>query len=221
MKAVIFDLDNTLIDFVRMKHKAIDGSIRAMRKAGLKKSAPSAKRAIDILYKVHGMEYRTVFQAFLRQSYGRVDDRLLASAIVGYRKAEALAMRPYPQVKGVLSTLQRRGMKIGICTDAPRLRAWMRLVELGLDDTFDAVVTFEDTHHHKPDPAPFRLVLRKLGVTAKDALMVGDSLDKDVAGAHALGMKTCFARYGNTGPKTGVRPDYVISRIGELGKILR
>ena len=82
--------------------------------------------------------------------------------------------------------------------DAPRLQVWLRLCDLGLQHVFDAVVTFEDTGERKPAAAPFREVLRRLGVEPAESMMIGDWAERDVVGAKGLGMRTVFARYGDT-----------------------
>ena len=63
---------------------------------------------------------------------------------------------------------------------------------------FDAVVTFDDTRVRKPAPAPFREVLKRLDVAPENALMIGHWAERDVVGGKSLGMKTVFARYGDT-----------------------
>ena len=55
IKAVIFDLDNTLVDFMLMKKQAIDAAINAMRDAGLKLSTDEIRQRIDQIYKERGI----------------------------------------------------------------------------------------------------------------------------------------------------------------------
>ena len=88
--------------------------------------------------------------------------------------------------------------RLGVVSDAPRFQVWLRLCSLGLQHLFDAVVTFDDTGERKPAAAPFREVLRRLGVEPAESLMIGDWAERDVVGGKSLGMKTVFARYGDT-----------------------
>jgi putative hydrolase of the HAD superfamily len=81
---------------------------------------------------------------------------------------------------------------------------------------FDAVVTFDDTRERKPNAAPFRLVLERLGVPAHESLMVGDWAERDVVGGKGLGMRTVFARYGDTFSTQHSGADYDIDDIFEL-----
>ena len=108
---------------------------------------------------------------------------------------------------------------MGIVTDDPRLKARLRLAAMKITDFFDVVVAFEDTGKLKPHIMPFKSALAKLNVKAEECLMVGDMPHRDVAGAGALGMKTCFASYGNLKiKKSGA--DYTISDIKELLQIV-
>ena len=219
IKAVLFDLDNTLIDFMKMKRIACEEAVDAMIDAGL---ALPKKKALDLLYSLYereGLEDPRIFQKFLKKVTGVVDYKKLAYAIVAYRQARAGFLHPYPRAKRVLIGLKEKGMKLGIVSDAPKLKAWIRLVNMRIDDFFDVVVALEDTGRLKPSRMPFRAALKELGVRAGECLMVGDRPNRDMKGAHALGMKTCFARYGYEGNVRG-KWDYEIDSIEELLKIV-
>ena len=96
--------------------------------------------------------------------------------------------------------LLRRGYKLAVVSDVPRLQDWTRLVESSLDQFFDAMVTYEDTFERKPAAAPFKKALELLGISdPRESVMVGDWAERDVLGAKALGMITVFARYGSSG----------------------
>jgi putative hydrolase of the HAD superfamily len=68
IKAVIFDIDNTLIDFYKMKELSVEDAIYAMIAAGLKKSHDEIWNAIDKIYKEYGVEYQNVFNEVLGSS---------------------------------------------------------------------------------------------------------------------------------------------------------
>jgi putative hydrolase of the HAD superfamily len=205
IRAVIFDLDNTLTDFMRMKEASIAAAVDAMLDVGLDARLPEdladppreyTIRRINAVYEREGIEYQKVFNTFLHEELGEVDHKLLAAAIVGYRRARDSALVPYPHVHLTLHNLMRRDIRLAVVSDAPREPAWLRLVYLNLHHVFDEVITFEDTGVRKPDAKPFQEALRRLGVDPHEALMVGDWPDRDVAGAKALGIRTVFARYG-------------------------
>jgi len=196
--AIVFDLDNTLTDFMRMKTAAIDAAIDGMIDAGFNLRRDELKVRVDAIYQEKGLEFQQVFDELLQREFGEVDPRILASGIVSYRRARESALVLYPHAQMTLLELAKRGIKLGVVSDAPRLQVWLRLCTLSLQHVFDAVVTFDDTQVRKPSPEPFREVLKRLGVAPENALMIGDWAERDVVGGKSLGMKTVFARYGDT-----------------------
>jgi len=220
IKAVIFDLDNTLIDFMGTKKSSCDAAIDAMIKAGLKTPKQKAWKTLFSLYREKGIEYQTIFKPFLEKTMGKVDYKIMAAGIIAYRKTKNTMLKTYPNVKPVLKKLSKN-YKLAILSDAPILQAWTRLVEMGLENFFDTVITYDDTHKAKPHPRPFRTVLRKLKVKPEEVVMIGDNLLRDVKGAKNLGMKTILASYGNVNvKKSNIKPDMEIDSIKDLPRIL-
>ncbi|MEP7235919.1 MAG: HAD-IA family hydrolase [Ignavibacteriota bacterium] len=197
IKAVVFDLDNTLVDFMAMKKRAIGAAIDAMVDAGLELEPQEIQSRIDTIYKERGMEYQQVFDDLLFNIFQKIDHRVLASGIIAYRRAREASLKPYPHVTATLMELIRRDVKLAVLTDAPSREAWLRLCYINFHHFFDVAVTFDDTGERKPSEKPFRMALDRLGVDASSALMVGDWPERDIAGAKAVGMKTAFARYGD------------------------
>ena len=217
IKAILFDLDNTLIDYLKMKNHSCSAAIDAMIGAGLDVEHKKATKMLFELYGKYGLEEKTIFQKFLKKLTGKINYRVLANGIVAYRRVRTL--EAYPNVDYVLSKLKRKNIKLGIVTDAPRLKAWIRLAVIKLSNYFDVVVTFEDTKQLKPSKLPFKAALRKLKLKPEECLMVGDWPERDIKGANAIGMRTCFARYGNPKIKK-TDADYEISDIKMLIEIV-
>jgi putative hydrolase of the HAD superfamily len=220
IKAVIFDLDNTLVDFMKMKKRSIDEAISAMKDSGLIITTEEANKIIDEIYKEQGIEYQQVFDVFLQRVIQKVDYKILSAGIVAYRRAREAALIPYPHVYPTLHKLMKMGIKMGIVSDAPIKEAWLRLAYLNFHHIVDAVVTFEDTGERKPSSAPFLMVLKRLNVSPDEALMVGDWAERDIVGAAKVGMKTVFARYGDTFNTKKHNADYEINDISELIEII-
>lgn len=219
--AVVFDLDNTLVDFMLMKRNAVDAGIRAMIDAGLRSSFQDIDAVVTQIYKEEGIEYQRVFNRVLEELTSQVDHKILAAGIVGYRKAREATLVPYPHVHLTLFTLARMGLKLGVVSDAPKLEAWLRLCSLNLHHIFDAVVTFEDTGERKPSPTPFQRVLHMMDVQPSHAIMVGDWEERDIHGARNIGMHTAFARYGDTFNTGESSADYDLADISDLVDIIR
>jgi HAD superfamily hydrolase (TIGR02253 family) len=221
IKAVIFDLDNTLVDFMTMKRQAIEAAIGAMIDAGLKISPEEARERIDRIYAQKGIEYQQVFDDFLMEIYGRVDYKILSAGVVAYRRAREAALVPYPHVYVTFMTLLKMGLKLAVISDAPAREAWLRLCYLNFHHIFDHVITFDDTGERKPSPTPFLKALELLGVQPHEAIMVGDWAERDVVGAKKVGMKTAFARYGDTFNTQNPEADYELNDIIELIDIIK
>lgn len=220
IKAIIFDLDNTLVDFMLLKERAIAAAVNAMIGAGLEISFDEAKRKIDEIYKAQGIEYQKVFDTMLEGVLGRIDYKILSAGIVAYRTAREAALSPYPKVFPTLIELIKMGIKLAVVSDAPIKEAWLRLSYLNFHYLFDVVVTYDDSGERKPSKAPFNLALQKLNVTADECLMIGDWADRDMVGAKAVGMKTVFARYGDTFNTVNPDANYDINDISELVNIV-
>ncbi|MGD0589187.1 MAG: HAD-IA family hydrolase [Bacteroidota bacterium] len=221
LKAVIFDLDNTLVDFMLMKKQAIDAAINAMRDAGLKLSTDEIRQRIDQIYNERGIEFQSVFDELLYREFSKVDHKILSAGVIAYRRAREAALVPYPHVTMTLIKLSKMQLKLGVVSDAPGKEAWLRLCYLNFHHLFDAVVTFDDTGMRKPNPEPFRKVLEMLQIEPGEALMVGDWAERDVLGAAQVGMKTVFARYGNTFGTEISNANYDIDDITQLIDIVK
>lgn len=77
IKAIIFDLDNTLVDFMLLKRAAVDAAINAMIDAGLNVTFEKAKERINSIYDAEGIEYQQVFDHMLKEILGKVDYKIM------------------------------------------------------------------------------------------------------------------------------------------------
>jgi len=216
IRAIVFDLDNTLTDFMRMKEAAITAAIDGMIDAGFRLSAGELRSRVASIYDEQGLEFQRVFDELLQREFGEVDPKILASGIVAYRRARESALVLYPHAQMTLLELAKRGIRLGVVSDAPRLQVWLRLCGLGLQHVFDAVVTFDDTGERKPSPAPFRRAMQLLELPAEALLMVGDWPERDMRGASAMGICTVYARYGDTSGAAHSGADFEIDDISQL-----
>lgn len=221
INAVIFDLDNTLVDFMAMKAQAIDAAIHAMRDAGFQLSYEELKIRIDAIYKERGIEFQSVFDELLYREFSKMDYKILSAGVIAYRRAREAALVAYPHVTMTLIELSKMHLKLGVVSDAPAKEAWLRLCYLNLHHIFDAVVTFDDTGVRKPRPEPFQKALQQLNVDPKNAMMVGDWAERDMIGAGQLGMKTVFARYGDTFGTQVSHADYDVTDVAQVIDIVK
>ena len=221
IKAVIFDLDNTLLDFISMKESAVSSAVHAMIEAGLDLDEKSSYERIITLYQETGWENQQIFDIFLKEKTGEVDNKYLAAAIVSYRRAREATLRLYPDVQRTLNILAKMGLKLAVVSDAPSREAWMRIYYLNLHHVFDLVLTFDDVGERKPSPKGFEMALEKLGIKTDEALMIGDWPERDVVGASKLGIKTIYAKYGDTFGTVESGADWDVENIYEVVGIIK
>jgi len=222
IEALLFDIDNTLVDFMVMKRSSVDAAIVAMIDAGLELSYQEAHQKIWAIYDREGIEDQEVFDRFIQEYLGRLDYKILASAIIAYRRAREATLVLYPHVKSTLLALARRNFRLAVISDAPAKQAWLRLCSLGIQHYFEAVITYEDTGERKPHPLPFKRALETLKLRADQAVMIGDWLDRDIKGAKAVGIHTIYAHYGccHPDPENEIYADFNIEDISEIISIL-
>ncbi|MFW6375996.1 MAG: HAD family hydrolase [Thermoplasmatota archaeon] len=216
VKGVIFDLDNTLVNFVEAKLKACEAVVDH-----LGRDDPE-----ELFYQFldgdHHIEDPQNIKDYL-QSNNIFDKDLFERCSDIYRSTKLKNIELYPGVKDVLEELHERGLKIGLVTDAESVDAMDRLKKVGLLDLFDAIVTFDDTGKKKPDPEPFLRCLDEMGSEPEEVVLVGDSLDRDVVPGKELGMVTVHAKYGDENYKEEreVEADHSIGEVGGLMDVLQ
>ncbi len=220
IKGVVFDLDNTLLDFMQMKEFAVKAAVKGMIEAGLLVDEDQSYREIIAIYEEFGWENQQVFDVFIEKQVGYVEHKFLAAGIVTYRRAREANLMAYPNVNKTLMALTKAGIKLGVVSDAPSREAWLRIYYLNLYHFFDVVITFDDSGERKPSAVPFKMSLEALQLEPKETIMVGDWPERDVVGAQQIGMKTAFARYGDTFGTVNSGADWDLVDIYQLVMII-
>ncbi len=220
IRAIAFDLDNTLIDFMKFKREASKAAAKAMVGAGLRKNILDVEGDIFKIYKTHGIEYQKTFATLLwdvykiRKDWGEFE-KIQQAGIVAYRKNMFETLKPYVDVVPVLKKLKKHRLKLAIVTDAPRNKAWRRLYMTNLAPFFDVVVTKDDTGKTKPHEMPFKALLKKLELKPNQILFVGDDPVKDIPPAKKLGFITAWAKYGRW-KKEEAKADFALERFSQI-----
>jgi putative hydrolase of the HAD superfamily len=118
--------------------------------------------------------------------------------------------------KSALEKLHRK-YKLGIVSNFALPECVDKLLEKhGLDKLFDVVVVSGAVNKRKPSPEIFQKALEKLGVSAENAVFVGDTADADVIGAKAAGMKTIFIERRVQKEAEQACPNQTIKSLSEL-----
>ncbi|MDT8326576.1 MAG: phosphoglycolate phosphatase [Roseovarius sp.] len=166
-RAVVFDLDGTLIDSAPDIHAAAN---RLMAAHGFAGFAPQETRG----FIGHGVPHfiACCLRARDADATGDLHRRLVGEFEAGYKTAVGLTT-VYPGVRGALERLAGMGFALGICTNKPVAPARGVLAHLGLDAYFPVVIGGDSCPVRKPDPAPLQAAVEGLGATR--VLYVGDS----------------------------------------------
>jgi len=190
VKAVIFDLDNTLVDFVEAKIKACKAVVERL-------GCGDADELLQYFLRwKHGFESHENIADYLKDK--RIySEELYRECCEIYDRVKLESITLYPGIKEVLENLRQRGVKLAVVTDAENGHAISRLKKAGLEKYFDVVISADMTGKRKPEPDSLLLALKKLGVKAEEAAIVGDSLRRDVEAGKRLGMFTVYAAYGD------------------------
>lgn len=257
-RAVIFDLDDTLIWDERISRQALMETAAVAAAAhhlDAGRLASSAKIAGDELWREHapvdrcdelgivaleGMwgnfhgeedyvkHLRDWTPRFRREIWERalrregIDDAVLSAELGEHfaRRRRELQER-LPGAESVLHALRDAGVRIGLLTNGAASLQREKIETSGLGMYFDAAVVSGEIGTGKPEPAIFRHLLDRLGVAPGEALMVGNSLARDIVGGKRAGLRTCWlALEGEDEPVGLVEPDFTIRSLGELPRLV-
>jgi len=129
------------------------------------------------------------------------------AAAVGDRYIE-VQRRGHPVIASAIAAVQSvKGASTAVLTNGPADIQRLKLAQAGIDEAFDAIVISGDEGIGKPDPSVFSLTLALLGAERADAVMIGDSWERDVRGALNVGMAAIWIGRGRGPPE---RPDGVL-----------
>lgn len=195
IKAVIFDIDNTMYNFDKA-HKTGMAALGAYMKENFglepEKTASLVKKCMDIVTERTGdtaaQHNRLLrFQCILEQ-LGSTDYQKAMEMYHVYWDTVIEVMEPEPGLLPLLSRLKERGVKLGIGSDMTAYIQYRKLEKLGALAYLDFIVVSEEAGAEKPTPRFFELCVKKAGCAPEECVFIGDSLKKDVIGAAQYGM---------------------------------
>lgn len=197
IRAVLFDLDDTLFDHQGCAREAL-AAVRASHEGFRAMPAEALERAhARFLEELHGqvmlgrvpLEVARVerFRRLLGAAGVAAGDDLAAGLASTYREAYRTARRAVAGAAALLAAVKRRA-RVGIVSNNLLDEQQDKLRTCGLDAFVDALVVSEEAQVSKPHPAIFELALDRLRAQPAEAVMIGDSWQADIAGARAAGI---------------------------------
>lgn len=240
VQAVVFDLDDTLLDWSQQDDWLSNISGPHIQKvydylAANGKHLPTP----EVLFQNYqdaiisswqeakktwaGVNFESVLISCLEKSGLNCSEVNMHQVMLAYDWGTVSNVALFDDTIPVLDSLRQQGYKIGLVTNS-MMPMWMRDIELreyGILDYFDARITSGDTGHMKPHPAIYERVLGLLEVDAETAVFVGDRPANDIAGANAVGLTSVWMNPPHIDYELGdVKPDYEITTLQELLPIL-
>ncbi len=188
LKAIIFDLDGTLVDSARDLQDATNA---LLAEEGLRRIT------LDEVKSMIGDGAAKLVERAIVATGGDAArlPELVARFLKIYEANASCHTEAYPGVPQTLESLRRLGLPLAVVTNKPYAATIDILEALALRGFFDAVIGGDTLPERKPHPAPVLLALQRLGVKPADALMIGDNYH-DVQAARAAGVRACAVTYG-------------------------
>ncbi len=216
LKAVLFDLDGTLIDSAPDLTSALNRLLAA-------EGRPAVAIA-QVKMMIGDGVHKLVERGFAAGGQTLDAARLEALAlrfIPDYEANATVATRPFPGVRETLADLAGAGLGLGVCTNKPEAATRAILAAFALDRFFAAVIGGDTVPGaRKPDPRPMQAALDRLGASSASALMVGDS-PNDVAAARAVRIPIIAVRFGySRTPPDQLGADRLIGQFAELPRAM-
>jgi putative hydrolase of the HAD superfamily len=219
IRAVLFDWGNTLVAWQFDPELFAEGHVRGLAAFGAGAPSQSAfteaysDRLLPLLVgeREDELDYTAEIAALLA-SLGVATD---ADAVSRFVEAENRVWRPTHHLEAavveLIDTLRADGLKVGLISNAFDPPALMRelFAEIGLLERHDAIALSAEVGKRKPHALMFESALGQAGVEPGEAVMVGDRLREDVAGAQALGIATVQARWFADDDSAAATPEAV------------
>jgi len=213
IKAVIFDMDDTLFPSTEFSERARRNASRAMVEAGLAATPEKVFIELAKIVAKKGSNYEHHFDDLCKK-FGCPDrDRVVAAGIVAYHNTKA-SIQPFPETVRTLLTLRDAGYVLAVASEGQAVKQWDKLIRLGLDHMFHHVFVTNAKCAGK-NKAFYAKIAKSLRIPASQMLMVGNNPSKDIAPANQAGFRTARIRVGRwTREKCGA--DLDIARLDGL-----
>ena len=209
IKAVLFDLDGTLIDTSDLIFRSFEYALDTVLHTQIPRE--------ELLW-----TFGRPLEQIMKSLGGERADELL-KAFRAYSISHETDINLFPQVHETLAYLRAKEIKTAIVTSRIRPSTMRDLEILQLNSAlFDAIITPESTIEHKPHPAPALKAIELLGVSPEETIMIGDSVHDLQCGREA-GCHTAFVQYSMV-PQEELRaqnPDYSVASLSDLIDILK
>jgi putative hydrolase of the HAD superfamily len=228
VKALLVDLDDTLLDY--------SGGVDACWETACETAAPDVERAALLAALIdarqwfwsdperHRRERVDMVGAWTKIAARALDvcgcanaDTAAAVAEV-YAERRRAAWRLFPEAAAFLTHLRDRGVPLALVTNGDARQQRDKIARHDLARWFEAILIEGEMGYGKPDEVVYREALRRLGVDAREAWIVGDHLEFDVGAPQRLGLRGVWVDRAGTGlpAATDVRPHLIVRDLSAM-----
>lgn len=215
IKAVLFDLDGTVLDRSTSLKAFLVWQAQGMLRNSITDVEQFCQRFIEL--DANGKVWKDKVYAQIIDEFN-IDDWTVSELLQSYVLCFSGFCIPKAGVINVIETLHANGIKLGLVSNGKSPFQERNFNALGISHLFSTVVVSEAVGIRKPDSGIFELACRQLGVSAKESAFIGDNPSADIDGANKLGMFTVYipSHYG----QTYEHADYVCDDYAELPNII-
>lgn len=230
LKAIFFDIDDTLYSTTEFAARARRNSISAMIKAGLKLPLDEALKELEEVVAEFSSNYEHHFDKLLlrlpQRCYDGINPAILvAAAVVAYHQTKFRELRPYPDVIPVLKSLAQTDIIRGIISAGLVIKQAEKLIRLNIYPylTPTAIFISDQVGISKPNPKLYLKACSELNIRPQESMYVGDNPITDVDVPNQIGMITVLnlrsGKYRQI--KSRTKPVHTIRNFRELLVLLR
>jgi len=218
VEAVLFDLDDTLCTYDRTADEVLAVAFETVGVEPFFDGAEYMTRFAEFVDAGPEVEpiREACFSAFAAEA-GLDSDVGRAVADVYAAERDQTAVSALPGARDALDALEDR-YTLGMVTNGSPDTQSPKLRSLGLTDRFETVVHGGVDAPYKPDPEPFHRALADLRIDPGRAVHVGNSLESDVAGAHAAGLRSVWYADGQDGVDPDPEPHHAVTSLREVAE---
>lgn len=189
IKAVLFDLDQTLLDRTISLKKFLNWQINFFELVPLDLKAEFIQRFLAL--DANGSVWKDYVYSQLIQEFEITGHRTEALLEIYVRDFNKFAT-PFDGVENTIQELYRQGFKLGLISNGKSPFQEHNFNSLGLQKYFSSIIVSEKVGLRKPDPKIFYLACEQLDVNLKEAIFVGDNWSVDIEGARNAGLNTLY-----------------------------
>lgn len=230
LKAIFFDIDDTLYSTSEFAKTARLNSVHAMIGAGLRMKVADCFRELKQIIDEFGPNFEHHYNKLLLRIssdlYAGINSAVIvAAAVVAYHETKVHQLKPYEDVKEVLQTLKAAGLPLGVITDGLEIKQAEKLIRLKLLDYIDpqAIFITGQIGIGKTNVKIYENACQTLGFPPTSCMYVGDNPINDIDPPNKIGMITVLnRRSGKYLSVTGkTEPRHVVHDMWEFLDILR